>query len=77
MTAKDARRHLADMLLEGVVDRVDSESDGAHALDYKTGAKQDGINPFSLYMYALILYGRKDLPAICRAPCIFLERKVD
>ena len=73
MTEKYVRSHLSGMLLEGVVDRVDGESAGAHVLDYKTGAKQDDISPLSLYMYALILYGRKDLPSIYRVSFVFLE----
>ena len=49
------QRKFGEVLLEGVIDRVDKEKGKAHLIDYKTGQIPSSLDPFPLYFYTLVM----------------------
>lgn len=75
MLERRVNRRVAGVVLQGIVDRVDREGDAAHVMDYKTGAAQGDLGPFSLYFYALTLQRRR-FPPVEKLSYVFLESGV-
>ena len=73
MLERRVHRRVAGISLRGIIDRLDKEGNSAHLMDYKTGKSQNGLEPFSLYFYSLILQRFKELPPVERLSFVYLQ----
>ncbi|HEB14060.1 MAG TPA: PD-(D/E)XK nuclease family protein [candidate division WWE3 bacterium] len=50
------------LLLTGIIDRIDKETEGYHLIDYKTGKEKRKENDFQLMVYAILARGTLGMP---------------